>query len=227
MAYVGFDLEIAKDIPDGATDWKALRPLGITCAALWGSEWGAVEFWENKPHMSQARCAKLVGRLEWLMNQGHTIVTWNGLGFDFDVLAEESGLHDRCAKLAMGHVDMMFHLFCAKGWPLGIDAAAKGQGIPGKPEGMSGAKAPVMWAEGKYQEVLDYLANDVYMTTGIAEACEKSRALHWTSKSGRPQRLDLSRGWYTVEQAMKLPVKDNSWMGDPWPRSKFTEWMKG
>lgn len=31
--YMVFDLEIAKEIPEGTKDWSALRPLGISCAA--------------------------------------------------------------------------------------------------------------------------------------------------------------------------------------------------
>jgi hypothetical protein len=40
---------------------------------------------------------------------------------------------------------------------VGLDAAARGMGIKGKPEGMSGAVAPVLWAEGKREEVLSYV----------------------------------------------------------------------
>jgi hypothetical protein len=32
MKYLAFDLEIAREILEGETDWKAHRPLGITCA---------------------------------------------------------------------------------------------------------------------------------------------------------------------------------------------------
>lgn len=31
--YLAWDIEIAKTIPDGETDWKTHRPLGISCAA--------------------------------------------------------------------------------------------------------------------------------------------------------------------------------------------------
>ena len=33
LRYVAFDLEIHKEVPDGADDWKEHRPLGITCAS--------------------------------------------------------------------------------------------------------------------------------------------------------------------------------------------------
>ena len=31
--YLAFDIEIAQELPGGGGDWKAHRPLGITCAA--------------------------------------------------------------------------------------------------------------------------------------------------------------------------------------------------
>ena len=42
--------------------------------------------------MSQQEAAGLVEYLAAQVEHGYTIVTWNGLGFDFDILAEESGM---------------------------------------------------------------------------------------------------------------------------------------
>lgn len=33
MKYLAFDIEVAKETPEDAPDWKQYRPLGITCAA--------------------------------------------------------------------------------------------------------------------------------------------------------------------------------------------------
>jgi hypothetical protein len=46
-------------------------------------------------------------------------------------------------------VDMMFHVFCSLGYPVALDKAAQGMGLPGKPPGMSGFKAPKLWAQGR------------------------------------------------------------------------------
>ena len=72
----------------------------------------------------------LVQYLSKMVGNGYRIVTWNGLQFDFDILAEESG------------------------------DAAKSMGLPGKPEGMSGSQAPRLWADGHFKEVLEYVAQD-------------------------------------------------------------------
>ena len=102
--------------------------------------------------MNQEQAGELVQYLATQVENGYTIATWNGLSFDFDILAEESGMLAECRNLAVDHVDMMFHVLCRLGFGVGLDAAAKGMGIAGKPEGMSGAMAPV-WAAGNRETV--------------------------------------------------------------------------
>ena len=103
--YAAFDLETAGEIPEGS-DWKECRPLGITCAALYAPEIGEPITWygsdpdgEIADTMNREDLALMVRQLESLQSrQGYTIVTWNGLGFDFEVLAEESGLNTECSR---------------------------------------------------------------------------------------------------------------------------------
>ena len=229
--YCSFDIEIAKEIPDGMDDWKAFRPLGISCAAtqqageqpkLWYGRTGTGEIADQ---MSQEEAHQLVLYLYACTREGFTLLTWNGLGFDFDILAEESQLYPECQELALNHVDMMFHLFCSRGFPLGLDRAAKGMGVPGKPFGMSGELAPRYWKEGKRQEVLEYVAQDARTTLLVAQASERAGALRWISNTGKPQTLPLPHGWLTARQALALPIPDNSWMKRPWRREKFTAWL--
>lgn len=228
-------------LPDGelvtATHWKyqgsdlkRFRPLGITCAAAASSDGGLWNWWAEKPDgrfadkISKGMCQTLVANLRLLVRDaGYVLLTWNGLGFDFDVLAEESGMVNECKELALSHIDMMFHFFAGKGFPLGLDAAAEGQGLPGKPEGMTGAKAPELWAKGEYHRVLDYCSRDAKNTLALAEAVAAAGCLDWTSRAGHPNSWLCSK-WLTVKEAMALPEPDTSWMDDPWPRSKFYGW---
>ncbi|MGO9113255.1 MAG: hypothetical protein ACLP9L_28825 [Thermoguttaceae bacterium] len=131
-----------------------------------------------------------------------------------------------CKRLAVEHVDMMFHVLCRLGYGVGLDAAAKGMNLAGKPGGMSGAMAPVLWAEGKQEEVLQYVAQDVKTTLELATACEACGKLRWIARSGKLRSMSLPRGWLSVDQAEKLPQPDTSWMSDPWQRATFTEWMR-
>ena len=123
--------------------------------------------------MSQQDAQGLVQYLIDKAADGFRILTWNGLGFDFDILAEESGNAASCRNIALAHVDMMFHVFCSLGYPVALDKAALGMGLPGKPPGMSGFKAPKLWAQGYFKEVLEYVAQDVRTGVQIAQVCDQ------------------------------------------------------
>jgi hypothetical protein len=176
--------------------------------------------------MNPAEVKQLVAYLQEQADAGRTILTWNGLGFDFDILAEESGLFAECAALALQHTDMMFHVFCLQGYAIGLEKAARGMDLAGKIPGMTGDMAPKMWQAGQYQAVLDYVQQDVKTLLDLWSAVDAMRQLRWISNRGRPQRLPLPQGWIPVEQALRLPLPDTSWMSNPWPRAKFTGWME-
>ena len=76
--------------------------------------------------MTVAEARALVKYLSKQVTAGYTILTWNGIRFDFDILAEESGMHAKCKLLALGHVDMMFHVLCQLGFGVSLNAAARG-----------------------------------------------------------------------------------------------------
>jgi hypothetical protein len=232
LKLIAFDIEIAQSLPDGVEDWSHHRPLGISCAATVISGEPAVRWYGKKSageygdRMNPAEAQELVKYLQSQVEGGGAILTWNGLGFDFDILAEESGMVQECSELARGHIDMMFHVFCLKGYPLGLDKAAKGMGLSGKTPGITGDMAPKMWQAGKYEQVLEYVQQDVQSLIDLWFAVDGLRQLKWISNKGYPQRLPLPNGWVTVEKAQKLPLPDTSWMSNPWPRSKFSGWIE-
>jgi hypothetical protein len=176
--------------------------------------------------MSQEDAGRLVTALLEAGEAGYSILTWNGLGFDFEILAEESGRVADCRELALDHVDMMFHLFCQLGYAVGLDRAARGMGLAGKSPGMSGELAPLYWSQGRRQEVMAYVAQDVRTTLDLAKTAGELKFLSWQSKAGIRQQLALPRGWLTVREALALPKPDTSWMARPWPRSRFTGWLR-
>ncbi len=232
-SYVAFDLEIARGFPDGVADWRPYRPFGISCAAT-ASGNGDARLWygrdaAGKPadKMSRAEVVELVEYLQNEVQAGKTILTWNGAGFDFDVLAEESGLEKLCQELAFSHVDMMFHFFCEKGYLLGLDRAAKGMGLPGKTAGMDGAMAPKYWQDGRRDEVLEYVGQDAKTTLRLGQVAEQRGMLNWNSTTGKSQSLALRKGWFSVRQALDLPLPDIAWMKQPMKRNKFVGWMTG
>jgi hypothetical protein len=252
MKHVTFDLEITKEIPEGEDDWKTHRPLGISCAATLTSS-GETRLWHGSlpggaifdsvmlpARMTSEECQDLAFYLCAMYGKGFRVVTFNGLGFDLDVLQEECGggeWLDSCRILALDHIDMAFQMLCQRGFMVGLAAMADGLGLAGKTEGMSGALAPKMWAESRkaQNEVLEYVAQDARTTAETYEALLAQKKLWWMTKRGTRTRspwepIILKDGddarLLTVAEALMLPEPDVSWMDDPWPRSKFMGWTE-
>lgn len=228
--YLAFDVETAKVLPERVKNLLEHRPLGIACAATYtGVE--EPRFWfsqdDEKP-ASQMRRENLIHVIDFLaksVQEGYTILTWNGLGFDFDVLAEESGMKTECRELARNHVDMMFHVFCDRGFPVGLDNATQGMKVKGKSSSLAGHLAPQYWLDGRHEEVLDYVAQDVRCTLELGEACEKAGEFRWVTRKGTTSNMPLRSGWLTVDEALRLPEPDTSWMDNPMSRTRFTGWL--
>jgi RNase H-like protein len=230
--YCGFDIETAKILPEDFGDLHAHRPLGISCAAIWCEDKDEAEVFYTKDANGDAANKMSVDDLSHFVDvllektkQGYTIVTHNGLGFDFDILAEESERDHDCRNLALNHLDMMFHFFCGKGFGIGLNAAAKSIGIS-KPANVDGSVAPQLWKDGNYQQVLDYVAQDCRLTLDVALTSEKNKKITWITKKGTTAYFSLPSGWLTVKEAMNLPLPDTSWMDNAWERSKFTAWLE-
>ena len=126
--------------------------------------------------------------------------------------------------MALNHIDIMFQFFCIKGFPLGLDKAAKGMGLEGKTVGMDGSMAPILWKEGRHREVLEYASQDVDTTLQLALLIQKLHRITWISNTGNPQQASFPNGLSPVLDSKELPDPDTSWMSNPWPRSKFYGW---
>ena len=230
---------------DFATDWKSYTPLGISCAAaayLKPDGTTQRKFWHGQrgTAMTKAENRAMLTDLTTWMKAGHTIVTWNGLSFDWAVLAEEAGMLDECSGLALRHTDLMFCVVAEKGYRLGLDAALAGAVIESKLhevtlrdgtkiEGMSGAMAPKMWQDGEMDAVLDYLGADVDQTVRLAHAVLKRRGIAWTSKTKRKQlsdvRLTHDGRLPSVADCLQWRVPSTSWMPNPVPREDYFSWI--
>ena len=230
--YLAFDIETAKILPQDAGELLSHRPLGITCTATLSQDSGKVDLFFSTtangsyaPQMTRDDLSRFVDFLLAQVEAGYTIVTLNGAGFDFDILAEESGRLMDCRKLAWGHVDMMFHVLCEKGFGVGLKAAAKVIGLD-KPADVDGSVAPQLWKDGEQKRVLEYISQDCSITLAVAMESERQRAFRWLTKRGTTGTVSLPKGWLRVKEAAALPLPDTSWMDSPWPRSKFTGWMQ-
>ena len=226
--YVGFDIETAKVIPEGA-NLREERPLGVTCVAFDRADFPNLAVGAKGNQMTPAEVREVVDRLEEMVAQGYVITTWNGLAFDFDILAEEAepDVAQRIARLATSdnHVDLMFHFVCAKGFRVALAKACEGMEIEGKTDGVSGARAPELWAAGERDKVLEYVAQDARIQRLLAEAVDAKGKLWWVKKNGQLASAVLGEP-RSVPRALLLPEPDTSWMDNPPERKWFTWWTK-
>ena len=219
--FLAFDLAVAKWVPDGG-ELNAHRPLGISCAAMLLSDTGRFVTWHGgtpdgdaASRMTAEDAKTMVQTLVEKVNAGYSLLSWNGLSFDFPVMAEESGLESECQLLSSRHVDMMFHVYCVKGQYLDLKTAATGMRLTVRTQGMAERDAPRLWAEGKHRLVLDHLAENLRTTTDLALTCERRKVFLWINRRGPSQGMDLPSGWLTVPEAARIKGIDHTqWQWD-------------
>ena len=227
MNYLVFDLET--ELQSGSLNLDRRIP-GITIAATLASD-GAPRLWYEQAEddratgsvLSTETASTLVSYLLDAAKTGQSIVTWNGAGFDFRVLARASGQTADCVDLAWAQIDLMFWLHCVKGFSVGLAKAAQAVGT-GKTPGITGADAPRLWAAGQYEQIKGYVAQDVRALAAVYEAAVQRSKLSWVNSAGRVSSAPGRA--LSVRDAFKLPLPDTSWMKrPPWPREKFVGWM--
>jgi hypothetical protein len=231
MNYLSYDIEIYNDLPEGEHSLDGIYPsIAATCTSK-----EDLKYWYGIPAMEKETAKNLVLFMLKEMEKGFLPFTWNGVSFDFRLLAQYSGLVNECAELALNGVDGMLLVTFNKGFFLGLDTALIGAGLETKTHSvtlnsglefseMSGKLAPKMWRDGEYEAVKTYLAGDVFRPLELISAIEKNRGIKWTSKTGRPNFLMTEL--IPVKDLFKIPLPDCSWMSiKPKPRSEFVEWI--
>ena len=234
---------LAFDVESATISDEFLSPflhddIGITCAATLDTTtlltWHGLEDGNPAPRMIREEAGYLVNYLLHCVRQGFHIVTWNGSGYDFPLLAQTSGRYDDCAFINRNHIDMMYLVVSTNGHRLGIKAPAKALGFQkGTKDVASGGSAPQMWADGEYEKVLEYVAQDAILTYQVAEALFSQWGFPWISSKGRSQHFylpsdkdssDISA--LSVEAVMKWPdPRKPKWMDRIERRGRYTDWM--
>lgn len=241
-ANLGFDLETCMPIPDYGDGVKLEDRdycLGVACAAAFDEATGEAKVWpsqvdtETQRYPGQLTPADLKEMLAWLWSKRktHRLVSWNGMGFDFRVIAQElkddSDALELCRKLAWRHVDVGFEMLCCKGYMVGLASAAGG--MLGASKEMDGKEAPKLWdgSVEDQQQVLSYVVSDATLTAQVATALETQKKLTWTAKSGKANKWFplLHKGrLLSVTNASKVDKPDVSWMSDPLSREEICAW---
>ena len=233
-----FDIENAKQIRN-IQQWRQERPVGICCAATLTTN-NTLRLWHGaeqpdgrlRSRMSPNECIKLARYLLDMQASGYTVLTWNGLDFDLNILAEEcqdSEVQENLADLALNHIVVLFAVFSETGSLVSLDKAAKGMGQQGKLEGIQGEDVPKMWATSRalQDKVLQYVTQDVRVTLKVYEAIVDQRLLLWETNTGRLKQWKPRNGYVpTVSKALEGPEPDTSWMANPTSRVDFCDWIQ-
>ena len=182
---IGFDIEIANVLREFST-WKEHRPLVLTCIGLAPSDGEAIAYYNPEGYITRNRAIEIVLKLQWYAHKGYKIITWNGLGFDWVLLSDTSGMKQECKSLAISnrHVDVMFNIFMALGYGVGLGTAC--QETLGKGKLMSGKEAPKEWKDGDRLQVLEYVKQDARLTTEIYQhlLAQAKPLIKWRTRKG-------------------------------------------
>ena len=229
MNFLSYDVELYNNLEEGPISYKDMIPsIAATCTVTTD-----LRFWYDIPYITKETSKDLVSFMIDEMRKGFIPFTWNGVSFDFNLLAQYSGMVEECAELALNGVDGMLLITFNKGYFLGLDAALLGAGLQSKQHAvklnsgldfsMTGKDAPEMWRNGEYDAVKTYLTGDVFRPLELITAIEKNKGIKWTSKSGKSmfQKTPLT----PVKELFSIPIPDTSWMANPKPREEFVNWI--
>ncbi len=231
MTLLSFDIEISDVFELGKyEDIEKYAPFHIAVAAtaihdgeelVWYSEDE-----EGRPalNLTQQRAHELLEYLSEMQQMGFMVCAWNGLGFDLKWIGHQADDMVLAARIALKSYDPMFQFFSQAGFPVGLGKVAEAMGIP-QEKLMDGADAPKEWRAGNYQKVMDYCVGDCQMTNLIVQAIQKAGETRWVTAKGRIRSKPMPR-LKPVEEVIRDPEPDQSWMDAPIPKAKFYKWVQ-
>lgn len=148
--YVSWDIETAELLPRAEFNARSRISCAATHSPLygfreWASDDGAGGY---EKFMTTKRADTMLKYMSDAQEVGHKILTWNGMGFDFPVLASlvSPDKRKQVMQLALDSTDVMLAFVCDMGYRLSLAAAAKGSKVGGKTAGMKGDLAPLLWS---------------------------------------------------------------------------------
>lgn len=231
MKLLAFDIEIANvfTIAPGR-DLDEYGPFDISVAATHGTS-GESLLWMTRTsqgspakHLSRDDARKLLEYLAAEQKAGTAIVAWNGLSFDMRWLGHAAGDMQMASRVAIKMYDPMFQFFKLKGFPIGLAKAGEGMGIRTR-KLMDGADAPVQWLAGNHRLVCDYVMGDAKLTAEVVSAIAQQGEVRWITQRGKPSAARIGR-LRTVQDCMRDPMPDQSWMDDPIGEERFCGWLR-
>jgi hypothetical protein len=173
--------------------------------------------------MSRTMANDLLSFIQKKQNEDYMICAWNGLGFDIRWIGYNAGNMQLASTIALKMYDPMFQFFNQRGFPISLGSVAQAIGIKQK-KLMNGEEAPREWLAGNYQKVMDYVLGDSQITNLIIIEIMKRKEIAWITQRGEIKSEPITN-LKTVEELLKEPEPDQSWMDHPIPRKSFYQWF--
>ena len=209
------DIELCDNIPDG---WDRDNPssLDIACICVMTidsqlTENTVVHQNEGKA-MTHEQIQVVCNQVKDICNQGGKFITWNGLGFDMQLLDKIDNTLKQLI-LSEHHIDLMFHFTRKKGYMIGLNKVSQGFSIGEKT--MTGLDAVKLWAKGEFQKVIDYNIKDVELLRDIYYKVIETSKIKWLSGNHNICYLNVDTSQLSVGNSLNIPRpsdKDISWM---------------
>lgn len=231
MKLLSFDIEIS-DVFElrKYEDMDKYEPFHISVAAT-AVHNGEERIWYSEDqdrrlalNLTQKRAHELLDYLDEMQRKGFMVCAWDGLGFDLKWIGYQANDMTLAAHVALKSYDPMFQFFNQAGFPVGLAKVAEAMGVS-QQKLMDGAEAPKQWRAGNHQKVMDYCLGDCQMTNLIVLAIQKVRETRWVTSRGSISAKSVRR-FKTVEEVIRDPEPDQSWMDAPMPKMKFYQWVQ-
>ena len=232
MQIVAFDVETS-DVFDlkPNEDLEKYAPFHVAVAAVVHST-GETTTWLSMstnaaPHKNMTRetALELLHELRRLQESDHMVCAWNGASFDLRWLAYAAGDEKLASIIALDLYDPMLQFFNLTGFPVGLDAVARGLRLQ-ETKMMGSDDAPKLWCRGEHDRVIEYVCSDARITTAIVERIQRTGNVSWVTKRGTVKTEHIGK-LKRVREVLKAPEPDQSWMDTPIRREKFVRWILG
>lgn len=175
-------------------------------------------------NLSPEHAHALLEYLDKMQRKGYMVCSWNGLSFDFKWLGYQANDMALAARIALKSYDPMFQFFNMAGFPVKLSKVGEGMGVPQK-KLLNGANAPSLWQAGHHQEVIDYCLGDCQITNAVIVEILRTHTIRWITQKGHAASKPMSH-LKRVEEVIREPEPDQSWMSDPLPKSQFYAWIR-
>ncbi|MEI6127234.1 MAG: hypothetical protein WCQ99_11860 [Pseudomonadota bacterium] len=169
------------------------------------------------------RAREMLFYLQDMQAKDYMVCAWNGLQFDLRWLGFAAEDAELAANVALKSYDPMFQFFNQCGFPVALAAVGSAMGIK-QEKLMHGSEAPVRWQQGRYTEVMEYVLMDARITNEIALAIMQRWAVSWVTTKKIIKSIPMIR-LKTVEEVIREPMADQSWMSTPLPKNSFYRWF--